>query len=115
MLNLVCNIEIEQQPTKDYPNRGKKFTFDFVTEVEINSTWANLSDTGKIIVPQKLYFKDANGELYSWDGKNIGGGYNTDPIILRGDKIIIDLGYFYFDVEVNSYTTKTNRAIFTSS
>ena len=109
MLNLVCNIEIEQQPTKDYPNRGKKFTFDFVTEVEINSTWANLSDTGKIVVPQKLYFKDANGDLYSWDGKNIGGGYNTDPIILRGDKVLIDLGYFYYDVEVNSYVTKTNR------
>lgn len=109
VLNLVSNIEIEQQPTKDYPNRGKKFTFDFVTEVEINSTWANLSDTGRIVVPQKLYFKDANGELYSWDGKNIGGGYNTDPIILRGDKVTIDLGYFYFDVEVNSYVTKTNR------
>ncbi len=110
MLNLVSHIKINQQPSKDFPTRNKSFEFDFVTEVEITNTWANLSDTGKITIPQKLYFRDEAGNLFSWDGKNIGGHIaNIPPVILRGDKISVKLGYWYYDVNVKKYVTKKNE------
>ena len=110
MLNLVSHITITQQPTKDFPTRDKTFEFDFVTEVEITNTWCNLSDTGKIVVPQKLYFRDEAGNLFSWDGKNIGGHIaNIPPVILRGDKISVELGYFYYDANSKKYITQKNE------
>lgn len=35
-----------------------KFEFDFVTEVEIESTWKRLTDTAKIVLPRKIMWKD---------------------------------------------------------
>jgi len=112
MLNLVSHIKITQQPTKDYPSRNKIYEFDFVTEIEVINTWCNLSDTGKLTIPQKLYFKDEAGNLFSWDGKNIGGHIaDIPPVILRGDKISVDLGYFYYDANRKQYITQTNQVI----
>jgi hypothetical protein len=61
-------------------------------------------------MPQKCYVLDKNGKQYSWLGKNIGGKQDTSPIIMRGDKIEISLGYNYFDVTqgVNKRVTEMN-------
>jgi hypothetical protein len=55
--------------------------FDFCCSVEISSSWQNLTDTAKIIIPRKITF----------EGKNIVAG--SDPIFKRGDKVEIQLGY----------------------
>ena len=32
--------------------------FDFVNDIEINSSWQNLTDTGKMILPKKIYYQE---------------------------------------------------------
>lgn len=87
-------------PSSDYPNRNTVTILDFVTDVEFNSTWQNLSDTGKLTMPKKIYFKDQYGNTITWEGKNIISSINgTSPMILRGDKISIDLGYDYYTIK----------------
>lgn len=95
MLRLISNITITQVPTTDFPSRNKSFSFDFLSECEINSSWANLTDTANIVFPKNVYFTDGNKKV-TWFGKNIIGD-TADPITLRGDKIKIELGYQYFD------------------
>lgn len=60
---------------------NNKIKFDFVNEVEVSSSWINLTDTAKIIVPRKLSFK----------GKPIVIGANS--IFERGQPVNIQLGY----------------------
>jgi hypothetical protein len=106
MLRLISNITLTQVPTKDYPSRNKSLNFDFVHEVEINSSWANLTDTAKVVFPKNLYFLDENNQNVSLEGKNI-ISTKTNPVILRGDKIKIELGYIYID-EFNQKATDSN-------
>lgn len=61
---------------------GTEIVFDFVNEVEIETSYENLTDTAKITIPRKLNF----------DGKPIAVG--VDSIFKRGDSVKIELGYF---------------------
>lgn len=108
MLNLVSRITIEQQPTADYDYRKDVYSFDFVHNIELVTTWENLSDTCEITVPQKVQFIDQWGNAFSWQGKNLGGGANTAPIIMRGDKVKVELGYSYLDPVRNVRVTELN-------
>lgn len=86
-----------------YPDRNKTFSWSFITAVEINENWKNLTSTAKIIVPKNIYVNeldsdnpDGQGSLKSWYGaytKNLGGFLSGEPLILRGDKIKIEFGY----------------------
>lgn len=96
MLILNSNITITQNPTDTYPDRNKSFVINFVNDIEINSSWQNLTDTGKIIIPKKVYYKDELGKKITFDGKNIISDDSLGvPLILRGDSIKIELGYTY--------------------
>lgn len=97
MLTPITEITIQQMPTEDYPDRIRVIVLDFMTEGEINTTWENLTDTAKITFPQNIYFTDDKGRKVTWSGINMIAGDNTTPVIMRGDKIFIDLGYTYFD------------------
>ena len=57
------------------------YYFDFVNEVEVNSSWDMVTDTAKIIIPKKLTF----------EGKPIVAGLNS--LFKRGDPVEINLGY----------------------
>jgi hypothetical protein len=74
MLQAQCEISI----TNDL---GKKITFDFVHSIEIESSYENLTDTCKIVIPRKLVFEGL--DLFTGD----------NPIFKRGDKIEVSLGY----------------------
>ena len=74
MLQAQCEISI----TNDL---GKKITFDFVHSIEIDSSYENLTDTCKIVIPRKLVFEGL--DLFTGD----------NPIFKRGDKIEVSLGY----------------------
>jgi hypothetical protein len=118
-LRLVSKIIITQLPTTAYPNRNKVYTLDFVNFVNIKSSWKNLTTTAKVIFPRSIYIKDANGTT-NWVSKSTytPNKGNTDaPILLRGDKISINLGYYYnpgngyktqMNEEFNGYITKVN-------
>lgn len=74
MLNLISKISIAAETSTP-------IIFDFVNEVEINSSWENLTDTCKITIPRKLSFQ----------GKDIAIG--EDSIFKRGQTIKVELGY----------------------
>lgn len=95
MLRLLSQITITQVPTTVFNKRNQSFTMDFVTECEISSSWQNLTDTAKLKFPKNIYFTDQTGKKISWENKNITGSSTTPPLIMRGDKITISLGYEY--------------------
>jgi hypothetical protein len=64
-----------------------KYKFDYLTEVEVNSSWKNLTDTGILKLPRKLLTKDKE---------------QLQNVIKRSDKILIKTGY---DGELNTIFT----------
>lgn len=108
MLRTLTRILIEQVSTTANPGRTKKFTFNFVHSLEIVSSWANLTDTAKIVFPKKIYFVDGNGKKFSWDGRSKNLIEGTNPLLLRGDKITISLGYLYYN-KSGAETTQLNE------
>jgi len=74
MLNLINQITIRDQ------------TFDYVTEVEIDSSWETFTDTAKMTIPRKLRFTK-DGEVV----ENIISGDN--PLFKRGDAVSMVMGY----------------------
>lgn len=58
-----------------------EWVFDYCVDVEIIQDIDTLTDTCKITIPRKT----------SWQGKNIGIG--DDPVIKRGDAVVVKLGY----------------------
>lgn len=97
VLILQSKITIIQQPVSDWQGRNKTYTFDFLNNVEGSDSWGDLTNTAKITFPKNIYFRDENGNTVSLQGKNIVSGENTAPILLRGDRIVIELGYRYQD------------------
>lgn len=95
MLVTLTRIVIEQDNTK-YSARTKKFTFNFVNQLKIVSSWANLTDTAELVFPKNIYFVDEGGKKVNWQGQNTIGD-TLNPLLLRGDKITISLGYIYTD------------------
>lgn len=61
--------------------RVGQYTFKGVVNVEIQSSWEELTDTCIITIPRKLRFKN----------KNIAVG--QDPLFKRGDKVEVNLGW----------------------
>jgi hypothetical protein len=95
MHRLISKITITQVPSTSYPTRDEVFILRFVNNIEIASSWQNLTDTCKITLPKKVYLNDGEGNKINWFGKSIIGSDDSVPVILRGDKIRIELGYNY--------------------
>lgn len=64
-----------------------RFTFDYVNEVEITSSWENLTDTCKITFPKKIRWFGSN-DKYS---DIITSGENS--LFKRLDNVVVNLGY----------------------
>lgn len=125
MLRLLSKITITQQPNSTYTSRNTTYILTFLNEIEINSSWQNLTDTCKIILPRKTYIKDDKGNRVNWFGKVFYGndefGTSTPPIIQRGDKIKVELGYNYptadkaenidMNIVFDGYISKINPAM----
>jgi len=63
-----------------------QWVFDYCVDVEMIQDIDTLTDTCKITIPRKLV----------WDGKYVGLGddlLGKQPIIKRGDKVVVQLGY----------------------
>jgi len=57
------------------------YLFDFVNQIDIESSWDLVTDTAKIVIPKKITYK----------GKPIVVG--PDSLFKRGDKVTISFGY----------------------
>lgn len=57
------------------------FAFRGVVDIEVASSWDELTDTCTITIPRKL----------NWQGKAVATG--TDPLLRRGDEVNVRIGY----------------------
>jgi hypothetical protein len=95
-------LRLKSKITFTNKTQGTEIVFDFVNDVEIESSYENLTDTARITIPRKLNF----------DGQPIVVGLNS--LFKRGDKVKIELGYFpNLRTVFNGYITKisTNAPI----
>lgn len=100
MLRLRQFIEITQQPTATQPLRNLVLYFDFCTEIEIERSFDSLTQKGKFVIPRNLKYQD----------KNLFAG--ADPLIQRGDKIKISMGYApNLKEEFNGYISRITADI----
>ena len=119
MLRLISNIIITQQPTAEYPSRSGVLTLNFINDCEIKSSWKNLTTTAKLIFPKKVWVQTDKG-LVNWTMQDLYANTHSDqaPILLRGDRISINLGYYYnpngtgnaptMNEEFNGFITRIN-------
>lgn len=89
-------VEITQVPTAKYPDRNKIITLDFLHSYEINSSWDSLTNTAKVVIPKNVIAKDLQGNEVPLAGTNYKIGDGERPLFLRGDKITIKAGYWYY-------------------
>lgn len=70
----------------------------FLQSYSVQNTWESLTDTGSITFPKNLFYKDETGKYKRLSGTDVNiGGFNSEPLILRGDSISLKVGYRYFD------------------
>lgn len=81
------------------PDGGKPYEFDFVNDVEVQTSYDKMTDTAKVKFPRNVNF----------DGKNVFVGANA--IFKRKDKIKIELGYSpKFRTVFTGYITKVGAS-----
>jgi len=87
--------------TQQGAGRTKQITFNFCVEFEIEASVENLTSIASVVLPRKLYVRDEDNNLINFYSKdfNMGGFNNTNPLILKGDKVDIYGGYKYLDLE----------------
>lgn len=70
-----------------YPGDNTSATYGAVINIEVNSSIKELTDSAKVSIPKKFYFEKNSISV----SKPING---NPPLIMRGDKIKIELGYY---------------------
>lgn len=107
---LYTSIEITQQKNSVDSLRDKVFTIDFVKELEIKSSWQNLTDTAKIKLPRNVIVQDDTHGTNNWSLKNIYNSNNgASPLFMRGDKIKITLGYWHDSMDGSDEILETDE------
>ncbi|MCD6017284.1 MAG: hypothetical protein K0S53_405 [Bacteroidetes bacterium] len=81
MLRLYSKITFTKYDLKT-KKEGDIIIFNFVNNIEVETSYEDLTDTASITIPRKLNF----------DGKPI--ATQIDSIFKRGDKVKIEMGYF---------------------
>jgi hypothetical protein len=70
-----------------------------------------MTDKGKVVIPKNLYYKDKFGSSHPFNGDRVNvGGFGSDPLFLRGDKIELSSGYKYFN-SANVEVTEVSKII----
>jgi len=94
MLQVISGFTLTQVPTKAFPNRTSVYSFDFANEIEVFTSWKNITDTATIKFPKNIYIYDSStGKSTSLEGQNITSGSTGTPFVLRGDQVSITVGY----------------------
>lgn len=114
MLRCISSVQIQQVPSINWPGRKTILNFNFLTDYEAEDSWRDLTDGGKITIPKHLYYRDQNNVLKPLWGinVNVGGFSGNAPLILRGDKVTMSVGYKYFQSANNSRETTSISKIF---
>lgn len=119
---VLTNVRVQQVPSEQFPKRNLYLEFSFVHKYEGSSTWEDLTQTLKLVLPKKVTIKGwettqpfmvADNAKYTLiklgnttgANSNLGGGhflgYDSaesdsnlpNPTFLRGDMVIFNVGY----------------------
>lgn len=82
MLRLRKKITITQVPTDKNPLRNKVLYFPFINECRIGDSFDTLTGGATLVLPQNIKYQNRN--IYE----------GSDPLVMRGDKVKIEAGYF---------------------
>lgn len=109
MIRPRTEITFTQMPNDGFPTRSGSFVLNFVNSFECEHSWKNLTNTAKIIFPKNVILQTPDGSRYDLSshretgGKNIvaGGTVDNQPFLMRGDKVTVKAGYYYYDAADN--------------
>ena len=107
---LLSQIQVQQIPTDEHPDRNWLLVFSFLHEYDGNSTWEDLTQTMRIVLPKKVRVRayrvtgspfsslpevrSAFIQLGNTSGEHSNlGGFDGMPTFLRGDLIKLNVGY----------------------
>lgn len=82
MLRIRKGITVTQIPTQAHPNRNKVLFFPYVNVCTVSDSFDTFTGSATIILPQNLKYQNRN--IYE----------GVDPMMMRGDKIKIEAGYY---------------------
>lgn len=91
-------MTITQRANSDFPNRTKVVRMGYLASYNWISRWLDLTDKGKVIIPRRISCVDEHNTPIPLYGNRVNiGGYTSgvDPLIMRGDKVVISSGYQY--------------------
>lgn len=112
MFNVKHEVILTQRPNSAYPKRSKVIRMEFLESFDVTSTWDQLTDNGVLTLPSNVYYYDEYNQLRALSGFNVNiGGFNKEPLFMRGDAIIIKSGYRYADYALNRRVTEMNTII----
>jgi hypothetical protein len=107
---VLTNVQVQQMPNEQFPNRKKLLVFSFLNAYEGSSSWQDLTQTFKLVLPKKVKvkaytstpspfsvvptIKSSYVQLGNTTGANSNlGGFDSEPAFLRGDLIKVNVGY----------------------
>lgn len=105
------NVIFNQRSSAAYPKRNKTLTYRFFNSYEASSSWREMCDKAKVVIPKNIYVKDETGKLIPLGGTNVNiGGFDTStPLFLKGDRVTIKAGYRYRDAQKNEVLGPTDK------
>ena len=113
MFRPVTEITLKQVPKDtDKVKRDKTFFFNFCNQFSIVTSWVDLTNDGKLILPKNVYVLNQNGIKEPLGG--IQSGVQINDLFQRGDKVTIKYGYLettpqpiqIFDGYISKVTSK---------
>jgi hypothetical protein len=115
MFRTVSSVQIQQVPSDQWPNRKTLLNFDFLTKYEAGDSWRDMTNKGKLVIPKNLYFRDQFNRRRPLHGTNVNiGGFSSNaPLVLRGDSVVMSVGYKYFAKRNDQRETTSVSKIFT--
>jgi hypothetical protein len=106
---VLSKIEVQQIPTDAFPNRNKLLAYTYMNKYEVNSTWADLTQTLTLTLPKRITlnnYTNENNVPFTYGSKNDPirtgnttgqgtnlSGFDDTPLFLRGDLIRFNVGY----------------------
>ena len=119
MLTPFVNIVLQQVPTQQWPNRTQLINLNFAAGYEIHDSWESFTNRCIIEFPKNILIQKGKflfqqrgtfnvilgGSGYVGQGYNIdprGNAVENAPLIMRGDVVYIQDGYFFRNQQLKS-------------
>lgn len=91
MLRCLTEVAIQQRGE----GRNLSLKLDFVNTFEVEESWEDLTNSGRIVFPKNIYAIDGSGKKYAMGGTE--QNKQLSNLFRKGDSISIKYGYYRYD------------------